>query len=885
MSLLGTAGKVWICPGTANLSSSTWIQAEPVSYNDNINPGSDLTNLVFLTTSFQNSATFILSGSVTISAIGFKIGALPASPGTSTITIALDQSGTTVTGTSVTFQISYLVGTGWVLIALSGNVTLTAGTYSLKILASVGFTVQIQTTSGTSSFCKMLLTTTTGTPVASGSESDNLYIIGTLTYGGTSITGVSCTWDSTDATDAWNMLTLGSNCNLSCAALASTNYYMILANDFRCYYNCLFKTASIWPTSSTFTMQFNSTAAPGSAGGYGLVLFNNATVDLWGDSSKTCNTTLTADAATAATSVTVSSAFGWAVSDKLAFASTDLTATHCESKAISSVSGTTIGVAALTNAHSGTSPTIAEVINLTRLIKVQGKDSTHLGYVVCQPGANFSCYGVEFTNLGGSTSGYLGININSTSISNAIYFYYCSFHDFATGASGIVIQAGTNTVTINTCSFYNIPNNHLLVNGAANALTVNVDGCVFMLNTNASDAIVDWSGPVGHLETSTIVGSVATGSQGGLTLRSTGYNTYSTFSYITVHSCAGSGITLLAATGLSNNVNLTMSNLTTWRNTANGIYYNALMTSATVTINTWTSFGNGNAQLSFNNNFTGTWQMTGLTWYTGTTYTCPIGLQTNPGTAISYNSIMDMYIDSSDLGSTGSHTNGDIDIYTVGQHRIYCRNCKFGSTPVNNQTNLVNGGFVASDRHSQTANNYAYYAQYGTLTEDTTIYKTASPSARMTGNSTINSQNLGEFKISINNGDTPTISFQVRKSVSGDGAAYNGSAPVLILKANPGLGIASDTTLATLSGGSGSWTTLAGTFPSAATSNGIAIFMIQISGSTGWVNVDDMATTETGNDEAGMSFAYHGQIAAQLGSGSGGGGSTVILPMHRTRPA
>jgi hypothetical protein len=67
---------------------------------------------------------------------------------------------------------------------------------------------------------------------------------------------------------------------------------------------------------------------------------------------------------------------------------------------------------------------------------------------------------------------------------------------------------------------------------------------------------------------------------------------------------------------------------------------------------------------------------------------------------------------------------------------------------------------------------------------------------------------------------------------------YNGSQPRLILKANPAIGVANDTVIATASAAAGTWAQISGT-TAAATDDGVMEFTVDCDGTTGWINVDD----------------------------------------------
>jgi hypothetical protein len=78
-----------------------------------------------VTTSFQTSSTFT-PGAITIDGIAIWTFDVPGSTGT--ITVALDQAGGTVTGTSVTANVTDLQPYTWNFFKFGGSVTLLAAT-------------------------------------------------------------------------------------------------------------------------------------------------------------------------------------------------------------------------------------------------------------------------------------------------------------------------------------------------------------------------------------------------------------------------------------------------------------------------------------------------------------------------------------------------------------------------------------------------------------------------------------------------------------------------------------------------------------------------------------------------------------------------------------
>ena len=134
------------------------------------------------------------------------------------------------------------------------------------------------------------------------------------------------------------------------------------------------------------------------------------------------------------------------------------------------------------------------------------------------------------------------------------------------------------------------------------------------------------------------------------------------------------------------------------------------------------------------------------------------------------------------------------------------------------------------------------YSQYGTSRLDTTIYNTSSPSLRQTPTTANVKFGHASVKINVAAGATPSVSVTVRKSVVGDGTAYNGNAPRLMLRPNIQAGVTSFTVLATSAGSAGSWETLTATLP-APSVNAVYELYVDCDGTTGWINIDDWSTT------------------------------------------
>jgi hypothetical protein len=131
------------------------------------------------------------------------------------------------------------------------------------------------------------------------------------------------------------------------------------------------------------------------------------------------------------------------------------------------------------------------------------------------------------------------------------------------------------------------------------------------------------------------------------------------------------------------------------------------------------------------------------------------------------------------------------------------------------------------------------WCRYGTITFDNVINFTPTSSVRAAPSSATFKLQLPARRFAIPSGKTARVSVAVRRSVVGDGTAYNGNFPRLILKSNNSAGITTDTVLATATAASsGSFETIAGTTP-AVTADTILEVCVDCDGTTGWINEDN----------------------------------------------
>jgi len=856
----------YINNGTGNWSTNTsWNLCDSTAEND------AAANTLVVSTSNLDSAAFT-PGAITVDGIALKVISNTSTTGTFTVT--LRNSTTPGDVTSVTVNVGDLSDdnaggtTCWNFFKFSASQTLLAATnYLIRVVrssASGTFTIGAGTAATASTMLRQLRTTANpaGAPVAG----DKIIVCGELTGAGAgsdrTITvdndqsGVSIGSTSFPAS-----IYVGKRGVLSYTTTSAANPKLKWKGIFVVQtggtLNCGTAGTSI-PSDSTaeFVMDVSTNVDSG------LVFNNGSTINIYGASKATVATLMTADKVATNTVIAVASTSGWAASDVLAFASTTRTVGDCESKTISTVDSSTqvTLTAGLSAAHSGTSPTQAEVINLTRNAKVHGTSSSLQGYVVVGATATVNIQYAEFYNLGSATGGKRGIDISTSTGTCSIQ--YCSVHDnvVASSMGFSILSTGSSTTSslvIANCVTYNIANAHVsIVQNGTHQYTIR--DSVFIKNTDTANIIAiqnsTFGATIGSLSNITIVGAT---SSSGLSINAGGIA--AGISNITSHSNGASGISWQHGSQVT--AVTTYSGFTCWRNGSAG------MSSAgngveNITINSATFFGNTTQNISAPN--AARWRFTNCVLAGDSTFSTTSGLAIGSfGHAIEFENCTFGVAS----GIFVAHSGQDISIGSTNIGSIFLRNCLLASTTeVGSQTSLPQGTFVTSAKHDQTTGNHKYWLQYGTGTIDTAIYNTASPSLRMTPNTAGSKMESalpaphggGAFHASVASGGTLTVSVATRKSSSGDsgGANYNGNQQRLIVRKNVAAGIASDTVLATAAAATGVWETLTGTTASV-TDDCTLEFIVDCDGTAGWVNVDDWSASPVA-DTKGLKYWFDG---------------------------
>lgn len=713
---------------------------------------------------------------------------------------------------------------GWTFFKFPASITLNASTnYTVQIAGTTAGNITSYRTATAGDWSRALRTTTTQAPAAA----DVLFVAGDFSDVGSN-NSYTVTNDNT-ATTQFGALEVAGKGKFAYGNAASTNYYFKVNNSPTIYAGGNFQMGiSGSPIPATSTAKLEIVCASNVQ--FGLEIRSGATVNTQGNVI-TNTAKLAADAAAAATSLTTDVSTGWKSGDVIALASTTRTRAECESKALTAdASGTTLTITGLTSAHSGTAPTAGELANLTRNVSIFSTSTTNQTYVNIAALATVDFEATEFYNMGSATALKRGIDVATTTGSCMIN--NCSIHDFTVASSRALFMnsATNNNVTISNLVFYNTVGDGLVT--TASSGTANSINTALGIFTGA--AVFSFGDLSYAITGATAVGGTTRGILfGGATTAASTIN--STITTFISHSNTGPGIDFTNATVFGNNPYATISNTASWRNSTYGIVFSNsfgfIMDGAGS--NNGALFGNATANIGLTGSCSNIY-IRNMVGNAGTTLTCPVGISIG-------NDMRDAYIDNSTFGVTTTHATGDVSVAAANIYfRFFARNCTFNSTTVlANPNNMIEGSEFSSARHQQTAGNHKSFKKFGSLTPDTVIFHNASPSTRLTPNTTNQKIVSGYKKIAVPNGQTATINVWVRKSVVGDGAAYNGNQVRLIQRSDAATGNNADVVLASsTNAANGAWQLLTATIAAVNDNCAVTVF-IDSDGTAGWSNVDD----------------------------------------------
>lgn len=835
------ARKISLADGNLTTAGS-WADADTTSANV-----STSTSSTALTVATQDSTAFT-PGAITVDGIAVKLASRAAGAPTNTITVTLRNTTAGADVKSVTANVSDLpeCGTtqregGWHFFRFDASTLLIAGNnYTVRCNLSATTTAVSLMTDGTAAnWQRLLRTTTTGAPGAG----DDMFGVGEFD-GSSNPAGVvtrSHTMDSTAATDYGSANTsievpaysLSKGYTLSSGTTAATNYILRLSGNMAVYANGTLNigtTGTPVPRDGSSILEFDC----GTDGDFGLIVHNLGTFNGQGLSrtsgKNVVSCLLNTDEAAGQTTWGVDTDTGWLNGDEVAIGSTTRTNGEREQRTMNADAGaSSIQVSSgLTNAHSGTSPTQAEVILLTRNVKLRSVTSGVTAYADMRPTATVDMDWVELRRIG--TSGADPKNaftFNTTT--GSVNIQFCSSWE-SEGQAFKGVGSAVNNFTISSCTIY-APTSTGFTIPATSGTTWTLSGNIVIGSTTAY-SLTDCGGTITSNRASSCT-------SGGFNFNDSTTAQYGTISGNIAHSTAGAGIVFSQPFQDS-----TIGSLTSWRNSGVGLQFNMTGAMSNVLLDTISVFGNTTHNIQFGSGLTFTKGviLRSVTSNGDSTFATTNGLQFNSSN-VTY---VELAIENSNFSTASgilvAHTTDIVLPVVAVIAEIYLRSTILAAaTEISNTTNLRYLSRISKQRADQVDATHNTLTAVGSITYDTSVFRTAAPSERLTPTSATASLKLkgGLRHVAVRDTKTITITAYVRK----DGS-YAGNAARLMLKANPALGVNSDTVIDTHTAAANTWEQLTGT-TAAAIDDGVFTFYVDCDGSAGNIYDDDWSAEQS----------------------------------------
>lgn len=790
-----------------------------------------------VTTSQLNSATFSPTAGTVIDAVAIKIATIGTSAsGTFTVhlrntTDSTNVASVTVNCTDLQYQTLNATSPGWAVFKFSSPYTTVSGkSYAIGLVSSVTSQITCYTNGTANNWSRMYRTTTTQCPKVADSIVVTGEHTGAGTYNAIDITGNNLEpiiWGSS-STSVVTSIAIGSRGKIKAPTSGGRNFFFGLTGQATTTPNSglaignggvleIGTPSSPMDADTTFSIPLlvNTNVDTG------VLLYNGGSI-ITGDAEKTRFTYLTADASAGATSITVNDATGWRVGDEIVPVSSTRTYSQTEKRTITSVSGNTIGVSALTNAHSGTAPTQCYVMNISRNGKIYGSSASLQGYVVFnQYPKELNIDGLELYWMGSGTTNKRGLDyqVINTQAGTA-NVKGVSTHDFiVTSSYGLLTGSSMNNTLFEDFMTYNVSAGCVV--GATSGIDYtfnNIYACT--LSSGVGVTLSD----LGGTYSGNIYSSCAQSNNISFAEAIAGYKEFGT---VISHSSTASGM-LMTSGGLRD---IKFAGVKSWRNGGTGI---TLSGQHNIDLGVVEVFGNTTDNILLSGACS---DITIRGGYSNgdTTFSTTNGIRFSSQANQKGFKIMNFDMSTS-TGIRTAHTN-DINIATVVGVTIDMVYCKMGaSVEVATPTNMSDASYISSQDHDQSAGSHKMWTSNAIWYSDSDSWKVVPSSA------TKKTKVIVPWQREIGSGATRTISADIRCSVSGDGAAYNGTRPRLVLLQNNSIGITDDTVLDTATASSdGAYETLTGTSPSASQKGGVEAIIDNISGTTGWVNIDNLS--------------------------------------------
>lgn len=880
--------------GNGNFTNAgTWYTVNATSFLNNV------TATTNVTTTPQNSTSFT-PGAITVAGVTIQIAGMVASPtGTFTVEIWNASALSVVSGTTVTINCTDLPSTlgnvglrgiGWAYFQFSSPVTLLAATlYAVRLTSSVSNQVQVFA-SATTNWSRGFVTTTTAAPAAT----DILLITGAYPGAGTSVTS-TVTMDNTNST-AFGDIYVATGGTLAYGTSAATAYNLRLAGNFYVTMGGTLTMGTLGtpvPSNSTAIMEFNVA----SSGQFGL-LIGGGTTETYG-MVKTPFVRLGADAAVAATTVTLNSTpTGWSSGDTIGFPSTTTTATQAEVRVLSATVSTASATvtSGLTNAHGGNSTTLVQghVCNLTRNVRIQSVSATLTSFTrINGSNTSVSFNYTLFLMMGATTAALAAFSLfnANTSSSCVVVISNCVIYQSTALASAQGFVQGTTGLSTTFPSSYTF-NDNVMWNVQGNSLTLAPPTAGALTTRILTNNLIVRSGPANVTDwftqmTGTIFASAATSGL-NLSIPAAAFptGTVSNWDGMEFYSNATNGFVISGANVATTTspVIAIFNNWTGWRNGSNLRVSDLFLPFARSILRfvNFRTFGNttGQGQVSLYAIQNSTVEFLNSYFWGGTTQVATIGFfGAGSGTPTIMDSVFftDCTFGRDHLGNLSNFTTSIFAMNTYrGANNIIVKNPTMSGTIVSRLTtsrDWGNGtGIVVYNLNNVSNDNYIY-SNTNTISVDTSIFKTSSPSTRITPVAIGGISPSSTVRVPIKSGQTCTITVWVRKST-----AYNGSQPFLMWRYNPISGNSDNTTVDTMTVDVDTWEQLSYTTPTII-SDCVLEFVVVCDGSTGWINIDewDSSISNDTRDDVILSPWVGQYVEPSFTTGSGGGGSFVFI--------
>lgn len=831
-----------------------------------------------LTTSSLDSATFVPTNTQ-VQGFMVRFATRAAGTPTNTITLTLRNSTTATDTCPVTANVSSLPSSpgaidsmGWLYFKCASTFTPNGtDSYVIRAILSATSTAVSMYTNGTANNWQRLIVTTTAATPAGG---DDLFCSGewSASTNPATLSAYTVTMDSTAATDYGSnstsarqaALQIAKNCTMSYGTSAATNYVLRLSGHLLVYDSGTLNIGSngaAIPNGSTAVLEFDV----GSHDGFGLITKSGGTTNIYGFNRGRSWTLLAANAAAAATSITVANNdLVWKNGDSLLIPQTtpQSTLTYPRESEIVAMSadgtGTSLSVGALAFAHQGDTAQswAAEVANLTRNVTVKSVTSTVMTFVQAADGSIVHYEWALFRYMG-TGSATAGVSFANVSAGGSASMTYCTVRD------GVNVQISIAQPVINVTIDNNIVWSDDTVNATVNAWPVYINmvgtGATLQFTNNVVVDSINAQGVIvlGVLQATgvSLAGNHAAGGGGYGFLFTSSMSNVTTGESLTFEDWVAHGNRYGVgdtSTGVDAK-NIIFDGLNAFGNDQAGVYFAGPWLN--VTFRNSRIVGNGVTNTFypgiFFNGYTTlfTIEDSVISGYTRTTtsqspfqgYGLALGgSNISSRTGAQYVGL----IRNTTFGALRVHNTADIN--PTNAVRIQMDNVSLGSTTevsstMTSSTNgVIQGSYITSQRHDQTDDTHKTFSPNGVVSYSTSGTDCVSPPcAQLTPVSA--SRKLDSeaglyqrgFRVVVADGQTATISVQVRKS-----ASYNGNQPRLVVKRNDALGITSDTVLDTMTVGTATFEELTGA-TIAVTDDGVLDVVIDCDGTAGYVTVDD----------------------------------------------